>query len=362
MSTSNLCGNVSASKIERPVSVGGICQRHKCTNEKLYDESCWYDYCEDCLCIGDKCTNAKQQGNYCDYCVCQGHTCTNEKLYDESCWYDYCEDCLCIGDKCTNAKQQGNYCDYCVCQGHKCTNEKLYDESCWYDYCKDCLCIGDKCTNANQQGNYCDYCVCQGHECTNAKLCVDSCWFNYCQGDKCTSAKQLQDSDDFPGMFTPEEIEEIDKNARESDKKNDRARQAAHRKNDDARQAAHRKKLKSKSMKAGFWYPKPWEVGPIEGLQKFNEYADRHMKIAFLEASVPKDQEGRGTPCPKKGFTIHPKSENKVELQPYQKTATYLVHPRTQVDRALIYHCTGAGKTFSMIKILVRVHGCMQAC
>jgi hypothetical protein len=38
--------------------------------------------------------------------------------------------------------------------------------------------------------------------------------------------------------------------------------------------------------------------------------------------------------------------------QPYQKTVSFLVHPFSPIQRLLVAHRTGAGKTYTMIRVL----------
>lgn len=55
----------------------------------------------------------------------------------------------------------------------------------------------------------------------------------------------------------------------------------------------------------------------------------------------------------KNAFKIHCNRNNKnYSLQPYQRAAVYLVHPKTPIDRVLLTYATGLGKTAVMIKIL----------
>ncbi|MAE21536.1 MAG: hypothetical protein CMK92_03810 [Pseudomonas sp.] len=80
----------------------------------------------------------------------------------------------------------------------------------------------------------------------------------------------------------------------------------------------------------------PWNPDKVPGTTGFNTYAYQQME----RDGVVK---GAEIACPVPGRTV---------LQAYQKTVSYLVHPDTTVNRMLVAHRTGAGKTLTMIKVL----------
>ena len=79
-----------------------------------------------------------------------------------------------------------------------------------------------------------------------------------------------------------------------------------------------------------------WAVLP--GQPGFNSYA---LKVMTSSSTVPKD---------KQKVLCKPRDEG--YLQPYQRTASFLFSPKTPVQRLLVMHRTGSGKTLSMIRCL----------
>jgi hypothetical protein len=84
------------------------------------------------------------------------------------------------------------------------------------------------------------------------------------------------------------------------------------------------------------WHGESVELAP--GQAGFNDRAHRVMKAAGL------DDDTFHMHAPTKGSTFTP--------QPYQRTVSFLVHPFSVMSRLLVAHRTGAGKTYSMIRIL----------
>lgn len=83
---------------------------------------------------------------------------------------------------------------------------------------------------------------------------------------------------------------------------------------------------------------KPWDYSHLPGSVGFNAYATKYMKDHKI-------QETRFTiQCPESGSRPRP--------QAYQKTVSFLVHPETPIDRFLVVHRTGLGKTYTMILVL----------
>lgn len=81
---------------------------------------------------------------------------------------------------------------------------------------------------------------------------------------------------------------------------------------------------------------KPWDPAMTQGAVGFNEYATKHMRAAGLDVST--------LACPVPGSGFKP--------QPYQVVPGYLLHPELPIDRMLLAHRTGTGKTYTLILIL----------
>jgi hypothetical protein len=79
-----------------------------------------------------------------------------------------------------------------------------------------------------------------------------------------------------------------------------------------------------------------------QGEKGFNTYATAKMREAGLSADTNKDF--------KLGCTTT--SDGTFKLHPYQQVVDYLLHPRVPIDRFLILHRAGSGKSLSMIRIL----------
>jgi hypothetical protein len=103
-----------------------------------------------------------------------------------------------------------------------------------------------------------------------------------------------------------------------------------------------------------------WDTKWLQGSKGFNSYAAGQMRKAGLvfnssdlkcpmlpPKKCPGDSEKKTS-----GGSCSPDDAKKFRPAPYQQTVQYLVHPETSVDRLLIAHRTGLGKTFSMILIL----------
>eukprot|EP00457_Paulinella_chromatophora_P000539 gb/GEZN01000539.1/.p1 GENE.gb/GEZN01000539.1/~~gb/GEZN01000539.1/.p1 ORF type:complete len:1342 (+),score=148.15 gb/GEZN01000539.1/:92-4117(+) len=83
-----------------------------------------------------------------------------------------------------------------------------------------------------------------------------------------------------------------------------------------------------------WWLEKP---APIPGQAGFNAFATRCMR-----AGLKKDD-----------FSVEPpRSDGEPRPQPYQRTVSFLVHPFSPVQRMLVVHRTGAGKTCTMLRVL----------
>ena len=78
-----------------------------------------------------------------------------------------------------------------------------------------------------------------------------------------------------------------------------------------------------------------WDYSKKQGTTGFNEYATKQMRAAgllFQKKDLNCDREpGKFVPSPP------------------QKVIEYLIHPEISIDRFLIIHRTGLGKTFAMI-------------
>eukprot|EP01065_Artemidia_motanka_P032339 TRINITY_DN39351_c0_g1_i1.p1 TRINITY_DN39351_c0_g1~~TRINITY_DN39351_c0_g1_i1.p1 ORF type:complete len:930 (+),score=386.90 TRINITY_DN39351_c0_g1_i1:214-2790(+) len=80
-----------------------------------------------------------------------------------------------------------------------------------------------------------------------------------------------------------------------------------------------------------------WPDGVKQGSAGFNAVAAEQLRLADCACSDVR--------CTCAGGDA-------VRLQPYQRAVAYLVHPRSAVQRLLVYHQIGAGKTLSMIQVL----------
>jgi hypothetical protein len=111
-------------------------------------------------------------------------------------------------------------------------------------------------------------------------------------------------------------------------------------------QQDHKKSLKGKeelvrallahAVQQQHWHSESPDRDP--GQKGFNDRATRVMTAAGLDG----DDFRMHAPTP--GSTFTP--------QPYQRTVSFLVHPFSVMSRLLVAHRTGAGKTYSMIRIL----------
>ncbi|KAK3287557.1 hypothetical protein CYMTET_4948 [Cymbomonas tetramitiformis] len=114
-------------------------------------------------------------------------------------------------------------------------------------------------------------------------------------------------------------------------------------------------------------YPHPaidaWGTAP--GQAGFTEEAVKHMQWAGLPTvhGTPPTPPAPSTACGgtteldspagTDGAAAPPAAEEtSLEAQPHQETVGYLVHPASPVKRMLVVHCTGSGKTLTMIKVL----------
>jgi superfamily II DNA/RNA helicase len=88
-------------------------------------------------------------------------------------------------------------------------------------------------------------------------------------------------------------------------------------------------------------YPKTWTLEP--GDKGFNAEALRVMQKAGI------DKEPFEVTCPPHGQVL---DKANVVDQPYQKTAAFLFHPNSPVNRLLVAVRTGGGKTLIMIRAL----------
>lgn len=79
-----------------------------------------------------------------------------------------------------------------------------------------------------------------------------------------------------------------------------------------------------------------WDRNKKPGLRGFNSYARKRLEIIT--------KKNWKITCPKPGTKPKP--------QAYQKAVSFMVHPARPFRRMLVAHRTGAGKTFTMIKVL----------
>lgn len=82
----------------------------------------------------------------------------------------------------------------------------------------------------------------------------------------------------------------------------------------------------------------PWDPAMTQGSVGFNEYATKHMRAAGIHF------EASDLACPVAGQGFKP--------SPFQHVPAYLLHPELPIDRMLLAHRTGTGKTYTLILIL----------
>ena len=83
-------------------------------------------------------------------------------------------------------------------------------------------------------------------------------------------------------------------------------------------------------------FAKDWKKQP--GEEGFNNYAAQIMKDVHV---IPDSKD-----------KVKCTGEGEFYLQPYQRTVQFLFSPKTPVNRLLVMHRTGSGKTISMLNIL----------
>jgi superfamily II DNA or RNA helicase len=81
----------------------------------------------------------------------------------------------------------------------------------------------------------------------------------------------------------------------------------------------------------------PWKASMVQGSIGFNAYATKNMVESGLTSSQ---------------FNIACQQGRKVSLHAYQRVVDFLIHPKVPIDRFLVLHRVGAGKTWTMIRML----------
>eukprot|EP00697_Spironema_sp_BW2_P001256 gnl/Spiro4/11692_TR6169_c0_g1_i1.p1 gnl/Spiro4/11692_TR6169_c0_g1~~gnl/Spiro4/11692_TR6169_c0_g1_i1.p1 ORF type:complete len:1269 (+),score=378.98 gnl/Spiro4/11692_TR6169_c0_g1_i1:59-3865(+) len=108
-----------------------------------------------------------------------------------------------------------------------------------------------------------------------------------------------------------------------------------------ATRAQHVQQMLADANTYAQWYTNVDTSHIQPGQKGFNERADQVMRAVNLNDE---------------SFTMHPPTANAltddIRPQPYQRTVSFLVHPYSVASRLLMVHRTGAGKTYSMIRIL----------